>query len=121
MALPARARSRASQVSHFKARCRKQSFYTCSVIKLTSSSGIKRTECLCLPKGDKSPPKSLSLWASLVAQTVKNLPAVRKTWVRSLGWEDALEKGMVTHSNSCLENSVERRIPSMGSQRVGHH
>ena len=99
MALPARARRRASQASHFKARCRKQSFYTCSVIKLTSSSGIKRTECLRRPQGDKRPPKSLSCWACLVAQTVKNLPAVRETWVRSLGWEDALEKGRVTHSS----------------------
>ena len=37
--------------------------------------------------------------ASLVAQMVKNLPAVRDTWVRSLGWEDPLEKGMATHSS----------------------
>ena len=38
-------------------------------------------------------------WASLVTQTVKNLPAMRETWVRSLGWEDALEEGMETHSS----------------------
>ena len=39
-------------------------------------------------------------WASLVAQTVKNLPAVRKTWLRSLDWEDPLEEeGMATHSS----------------------
>ena len=38
-------------------------------------------------------------WASLVAQTVKNLPAMRETWVRSLGWEDPLEEGMATHSS----------------------
>ena len=37
-------------------------------------------------------------WASLVTQLVKNLPAVRETWVRSLCWEDPLEKGMATHS-----------------------
>ena len=37
--------------------------------------------------------------ASLVAQTVKNLPAVQETWVRSLGWEEPLEKGMATHSS----------------------
>ena len=36
------------------------------------------------------------LWASLAAQLVKNLPAVRETWVRSLGWEDPLEKGKTT-------------------------
>ena len=38
-------------------------------------------------------------WASLVAQLVKNLPAMRGTWVQSLGWEDPLEKGKATHSN----------------------
>ena len=37
-------------------------------------------------------------WASLVAQMVKNLPVMQETWVRSLGWEDPLEKGMSTHS-----------------------
>ena len=36
--------------------------------------------------------------ASLVAQPVKNLPAMRETWVQSLGWEDSLEKGTATHS-----------------------
>ena len=39
------------------------------------------------------------MWASLVAQSVKNLPAVQETRVRSLSWEDPLEKGMTTHSN----------------------
>ena len=38
-------------------------------------------------------------WASLVAQVVKNLPAMQETWVRSLGWEDPLEKGKVTNSS----------------------
>ena len=37
--------------------------------------------------------------ASLVAQVVKNLPAMQETWVQSLGWEDPLEKGMATHSS----------------------
>ena len=36
---------------------------------------------------------------SLVSQMVKNLPAMRETWVRSLGWEDPLEKGKATHSS----------------------
>ena len=39
------------------------------------------------------------IWASLVIQLVKNLPAVRETWVQSLGWEDPLEKGKDTHSS----------------------
>ena len=38
--------------------------------------------------------------ASLVAQMVKNLPAMKETWVWSLGWEDALEEGMATYSSS---------------------
>ena len=38
-------------------------------------------------------------WASLVAQLVKNPPAVQETWVQSLGWEDPLEKGKATHSS----------------------
>ena len=39
------------------------------------------------------------LWASLVAQLVRNLPAIEETLIRSLGWEDSLEKGMATHSS----------------------
>ena len=38
-------------------------------------------------------------WASLVAQLVKNLPAMWETWVQTLGWEDPLEKGKATHSS----------------------
>ena len=56
-------------------------------------------------------------WASLVAQLVKNPPAMWETWVQSLGWEDPLEKGKATHSSI-----LAWRIPwikSMGSQRVG--
>ena len=41
----------------------------------------------------------MNFWASLVAQLVKNLPAMQETWVRSLGWDDPLEKGKTTHSN----------------------
>ena len=38
-------------------------------------------------------------WASLMAQLVKNPPAMQETWVQSLGWEDPLEKGKATHSS----------------------
>ena len=38
-------------------------------------------------------------WASLVAQMVKNVPAMQETWIRSLGWEDPLEEGKATHSS----------------------
>ena len=54
-------------------------------------------------------------WASLVAQLVKNLPAMQETWVWSLGWEDPLEEGKATHSSI-----LGWTIQSMGSQRVGH-
>ena len=49
--------------------------------------------------------------ASLVAQTVKNLPAVQETQVQFLGWEDPLGEGMATYplQYSCLENSMDRR------------
>ena len=56
---------------------------------------------------------------SLMAQLVKNLPAMWETWVRSLGWEDPLEKGKATHS-SILAWRIPWTIQSMGSQRVGH-
>ena len=39
------------------------------------------------------------MWTSMVAQMVKNLPAMLETWIRSLGWEDPLEEGMATHYN----------------------
>ena len=41
----------------------------------------------------------VTIWASMVAQMVKNPPAMRETWVQSLGGEDPLEKGMATHSS----------------------
>ena len=47
--------------------------------------------------------------AFLVAQTVKNLPAMRENWVQPLGWEDPLEKDMATHSGVlALENRMDR-------------
>ena len=48
-------------------------------------------------------------WASLVTQTVKNLPAMQNTCIRSLGWKEPLEKGMATHFRySFLENLMDR-------------
>ena len=63
-------------------------------------------------------------WSSLVAQMVKNLPAMQETQVRSLGWGDPLEKGMATHS-SILAWTIPRTeepggLQSMESQRVRH-
>ena len=54
-----------------------------------------------------------------MAQLVKNQPAMRKTWVQSLGWEDSLKKGKATHS-SILAWRIPGTIQSMGSQKVGH-
>ena len=58
-------------------------------------------------------------WTSLVVQMVKNLPTMRETWVRSLGWKDPLEKGKATHS-SILAWRIPWTVWSMASQRVGH-
>ena len=58
-------------------------------------------------------------WASVVAQLVKNPPAIQETWVRSLGWEDPLEKGKAAHS-SIPAWRIPWTVESMGLQRVGH-
>ena len=62
--------------------------------------------------------------ASLVAQRLKHLPAMRETWVQSLGQEDPLEKEMATHSNILAWRIPWTEEPgglqSTGSQRVGH-
>ena len=59
-------------------------------------------------------------WVSLVAQLVKNPPAMQETWVQSLVWEDPLEKGKVTHS-STLAWRIPWTVQFMGSQRVRHN
>jgi len=66
--------------------------------------------------GSKTPGEGLGYslqysWASLVAQMVKNPPAIQETWVQFLGWEDPLEEGMATPLQySCLENPQGQRI-----------
>ena len=61
---------------------------------------------------------------SLVAQTVKNLPAMQETWALSLGREDPMEKGMATHSNTLAWRSPWTEEPgtlqSLGPKRIGH-
>jgi len=63
--------------------------------------------------------------ASLVAQMVKNPPAMPETWVCSLGWEDPLEEGMATHSSILAWRTPWTEEPgglqSMGSQRIRHN
>ena len=64
------------------------------------------------------------MWASVVAQTVKNMPAVQETRVPSLGQEDPLEKGIAAHSSILAWRipwtEEPDRLQSMGSQRVTH-
>ena len=63
---------------------------------------------------------------SLVAQTVKNLPAIQETWVPSLGWEDPLEEGMAWQPTPVFLpggspwTEEPARLQSIGSQSVGH-
>ena len=76
---------------------------------LPGSSGGKESACNAgdpslIPESGRSLGEGTSYplqdsWASPVAQLVKNLPAMRETWVRSLGWEDPLEKGKATRSS----------------------
>ena len=79
-----------------------------SMVFRGSSAGKESTynagdPCL-IPGSGRSPAEGIGYpllcsWASLVAQMVKNLPAMQETWVQSLGWEDCLEEGMATHSS----------------------
>ena len=69
--------------------------------------------------------QTLFIWgASLVAQMVKNIPIMQETWVRSLGQEDPLEKGMAAYASILAWRipwtEEPGRLQSMGSQRVGH-
>ena len=67
---------------------------------------------------------ALLSWALLVAQMVKNLPAMQETQLQSLGQEDPLEKGMATHSSILAWGIPWTEEPaglqSIGSRRVGH-
>ena len=80
---------------------------------MDSSANSKDHVCASVHKG-----------RSLVAQTVKNPPAIRETWVQPLCWKDSLEKGVAPLQYFCLENSIDRgawqAIQSMGLQRVRH-
>ena len=68
--------------------------------------------------------RSIESIASLLAQIVKNLPTMQKTWVQSQDWDDPLEKGMATHSSildwRVLWTEKPGRRQSMKSQRVEH-
>ena len=75
-----------------------------------------------IPGLGRSPGKGIGYplqysWASLVAQLVKNLPAVLEGWVQSLGWEDPLEKGKATHSSG-LKNSMDWTVHGVTKGRT---
>ena len=78
-----------------------------------------------IPESERSPGEGIGYtlqysWASLVAQLVKNSPAIQEIWVRSLNWEDPLEKGKAIHP-SILAWRIPWTVESMGLQRVGHN
>ena len=74
---------------------------------------------------EKWQPQTHLMWASLAAQTVRNLPALQETQVQPLGQEDPLEKEMATHSSILAWRlpwtEEPGRLQSMGSQRVRHN
>ena len=79
------------------------------IIGFLGSSADKESVCNAgdpssIPGSEISPGEGIGYpfqysWASLVVQTVKNLPAMQETWIWSLGWEDPLKEGMATHSS----------------------
>ena len=83
--------------------------FTLCVVTFPGSSASKEFACntgdpRSIPGMGRSTGKGIGCplqysWASLVAQLVKNLPAVWETWIQSLGWEYPLEKGTATHSS----------------------
>ena len=81
---------------------------------------LKPSDLVLINRNDKFQP-----WSSLVAQMVKNPPAVQETWVQSLGWEDPLEEGMATHSSLLAWKTPWTEelggLWYMGSQRVRHN
>ena len=88
------------------------------------SPAVKVNIVICNTHQSHSVKLCYSLGASLVAQTVKNLPAMWETWVGSLGWEDPLEEGMATHSSILAWKISWTEEPgglqSTGSQKVRH-
>ena len=84
------------------------------VVQLGKESACNAGDPGSIPGSRRSPGEGIGYslqysWASLVAHMVKYLPVMRETWVRSLGWEDTLEKGTATHFQySGLENLVNR-------------
>ena len=88
-----------------------------STVRFQFSSVTQSYPTLCDSMDVRTP---VRFRAPLIAQLVKNPPAMWETWVRSLGWEDPLEKGKATHS-SILAWRIPWTVQSMGLQRVRHN
>jgi len=74
------------------------------VAQMLKESTCNAGDCGLIPGSGRSTREGIGYpfqysWTSLVAQLIKNLPAMRETWVRPLDWEDPLEKGKATHSS----------------------
>ena len=78
-------------------------------------TSVNQTVVLSLFRG-----RLAGVWASLVAQLVKNSPAMQETWVQSLGWEGSLEKGKATYplQYSGLENSMDCIVHRVAKSRT---
>ena len=97
--------------------------FSCSVVSNSlRPHGLQYTMRLCPSPTPRVYPTHV--WTSLVAQMVKRLPAMRETWVQSLGQEDPLEKETATHSSTLAWKipwtEEPGRLQSMELQRVGH-
>ena len=80
------------------------SHFYCTARSVGKESACDARDPSLIPGSGRSPGEGIGYpiqysWASLVAQLVKNPPAMPETWVQSLGWEDPLEKGKATHSS----------------------
>ena len=88
------------------------------------AAGLNNVSFHSNPKERQFPRMLALMWASLVALTVKNLPAMQETLVQSLSQEDPLEKEMATHSSIIIWRNPwtekPERLQYLGSQRVGH-
>ena len=104
-----------------------------TLVSPCSSAGKESTrntwDTSCIPGLGKSSGEGISYplkysWTSPVAKMVKNLLAMWETWVRSLGWEDPLDKGMATHVGILAWRIPRTQEPGrpqfMGSQRIRH-
>ena len=105
--------------------CKWQNLSDCWICHQKPQSPQDSNGSLVYPLGDFTGVPKLFHSTTLVAQTVKRLPAMQETWVRFLGWEDPLEKEMAIHSSTLAWKIPWTEEPDglqpMGSQRVGHN